>query len=449
VSYFAPLSLVEVVYDLRAGRLDPHAAVDAACDRVEQVDPVIQALVPETDRRRRLHAAADALLAAHPEPSARPPLFGALLGVKDVLHVDGLPTAGGSELPPEELEGAEAAVVTALRAAGALVLGKTRTAELAYAAPGPTRNPVDPERTPGGSSHGSAAGVAAGLCPLALGTQTIASVMRPASYCGVVGYVPTRGRVATDGLLALSRTLDRVGLFAADVAGATVAASLLVGRWRRVGGRRRPALGVAEGPFLDHVEPAAAELLEVQVGVLAAAGYQVRRVRVFEDADRVTASLRRLVNGELAREQAKLFDRYRDRYRPETAAGIRAGQAWDEQQLAADRRAATARRRELEAQRWSAGVDVWVSPAATGPAPEGIASSGAPWLSVPWSYVGLPAVALPAGTVGELPVGLQLVGGWEADEQLLSWSGAIARAIGQPALAAPAERPPADEFRWY
>jgi len=449
VSYIAPVSLVETVDDLRAGRLDPHALIDASCGRAEEIDPLIQALVPEPGRRDRLHAAADALLSAYPDPEGRPPLFGALVGVKDVLRVEGLPTAGGSDLPAEELDGVESAAAAAARAAGALVLGKTRTAELAYAAPGPTRNPHDPARTPGGSSHGSAAGVAAGLFPLALGTQTIASVVRPAAYCGVVGYVPTAGRVSADGLLPVSRALDRVGLFAADVAGARRAASTLVTRWRRVSGGRRPALGVAEGPFMDHVEPAARELFELQVEALAAAGYQVRRVRVFEDAEKVTASLRRLVNGELAREHAKLYERYRDRYRPQTAAGIEAGLAVDERQLHADRRAALYRRRQVEAQRWSAGVDVWVSAAACGPAPEGIASSGAPWVSVPWSYVGLPAAALPAGTVGGLPVGLQVVGGWDADEQLLFWSAGIARAVGRPAVPASTGQPVGEEFRWY
>jgi Asp-tRNA(Asn)/Glu-tRNA(Gln) amidotransferase A subunit family amidase len=366
------------------------------------------------------------------------------------MRVGGLPTTGGSDLPPEELDGPESAVVAALRAAGALVLGKTRTAEFAYVAPGPTRNPRDPARTPGGSSHGSAAGVAAGLCPLALGTQTIASTMRPASYCGVVGYVPTHGRIPAGGLLFVSRALDRVGLFTADVASMALAASTLVRGWRRLRASGRPALGVAEGPFLEYVEPAALELLELQVAALSEAGYQVRRVRVFEDAEALTASLRRLVNGELAREHAKLFERYRDRYRPQTAAGIRAGLLLDDRQLEADRRAALERRRQLEAQRWSAGVDVWVSPAACGPAPEGIASSGAPWLSVPWSYVGLPAVALPAGTVGGLPVALQLAGGWRADEQLLAWATGIAEAVGEAAVqAAPAGEAAGQPFRWY
>src|SRR6266498_2784914 len=227
----------------------------------------------------------------------------------------------GATLPARRLAGAESAAVRSLRAAGALVLGKTRTAEFAYAAPGPTRNPHDPGHTPGGSSHGSAAGVAAGFFPLALGTQTIGSIIRPAAFCGVAGFVPTYGRIRADGTLHVSRSLDRVGLLASDAAGLELAAASLIASWHPVGGGRRPVLGVADGPFLEAVEPAARELFERQAETLAAAGYQLRRDRVFEDADEVAESLRRLMNGEFAREHAALFERYRDRYRPQTAGG--------------------------------------------------------------------------------------------------------------------------------
>src|SRR6266568_2466120 len=191
----APVSLVDTVAALRAGHLDLHEHVDALLDRIEALDAVLLAVLPEPGCRERLHADAADLLERYPDPAGRPPLFGALVGVKDVLRVDGLPTAGGSTLPVERLAGSESAAVRSLRAAGALPLGKTRTAEFAYAAPGPTRNPYDPGHTPGGSSHGSAAGVAAGFFPLALGTQTIGSIIRPAAFCGVAGFVPTYGRI--------------------------------------------------------------------------------------------------------------------------------------------------------------------------------------------------------------------------------------------------------------
>ena len=186
----------------------------------------------------RLRREASDLLRRYPDPMARPPLFGALVGVKDIFHVDGFVTRAGSELPPELFAGPEASCVTALRAAGALILGKTVTTQFAYFAPGPTRHPLSTTlgetRTPGGSSSGSAAAVAAGFAPLALGTQTIGSIIRPAAFCGVVGFKPSFGRVATDGVIPLSPSADTVGWLAATLEVAVRSASFGRGGWRAV-----------------------------------------------------------------------------------------------------------------------------------------------------------------------------------------------------------------------
>src|SRR5690606_13419755 len=136
-----------------------------------------------------------------------PPLYGALVGVKDVFHVDGFVTRAGSKLPPELFAGPEAVCVKRLREAGALIAGKTVTTEFAFFEPGPTRNPHNVAHTPGGSSSGSAAAVAAGMCNLALGTQTIGSVIRPAAYCGIIGFKPSLNRIPTEGLVYFSRTI--------------------------------------------------------------------------------------------------------------------------------------------------------------------------------------------------------------------------------------------------
>jgi Asp-tRNA(Asn)/Glu-tRNA(Gln) amidotransferase A subunit family amidase len=154
------------------------------------------------------------------------------------------------------------------------------------------------------------------------------------------------------------------------------------------------------------------------------------------------------MNGGLAREHAALFERYRERYRPQTASGIEQGRAISDAQLARDRRAAVERRTRVESQRRAAGVDLWVTPGALGPAPAGVSASGSPWLNLPWSYVGLPAAAVPAGTIGGLPVGLQLVGGWRMDEDLLAWAGALARDVEAPALPAGVRQPRPQSFSW-
>jgi Asp-tRNA(Asn)/Glu-tRNA(Gln) amidotransferase A subunit family amidase len=278
--------------------------------------------------------------------------------------------------------------------------------------------------------------------------------VRPAAFCGVAGYVPTHGRVSAEGSLRVSRTLDRLGLLAADVEGLELAAPTLVASWHPVRWTREPVLGVAGGPFLDAVEPAARELFERQLDALAAAGYQVCRATLFEDAEEVAESLRRIMNGELAREHAALFERYRDRYRAQTAAGIEHGMGVTDEQLAVERRALVERRSELESRRRAVGVDLWITPAALGPAPLGIEASGSPWPHLPWSYLGLPAVAVPAGTLGALPVGLQLVAGWHADEELLQWAGRLATEVelaSGPAApaAAQADEPSRQAFSWY
>src|ERR1041385_2018446 len=217
---------------LRSGQLDLLGYIDQTCQRVETLDSQIQALLPEPDRNARLRREALALQARYPDPANRPPLYGILVGVKDIYNVDGFLTKAGSQVPPDLLTGAQAWCVTALKNQGALILGKTVTAEFAFIDPGPTRNPHNLEYTPGGSSSGSAAAVAAGFCSLAFGTQTIGSTIRPAVYCGIVGFKPSYGRIPMDGIIHFSETLDHVGLFTQDVAGMVLAASILCRDWR-------------------------------------------------------------------------------------------------------------------------------------------------------------------------------------------------------------------------
>ena len=223
--------LVELADALRSGRQPLDEYIGETCARIEQLEPRIRALLPEPGRRERLIAEAKALRERFPEPDRRPPLFGILVGVKDIINANGFPTRAGSTLPPEVFAGPEATCVRRLRAAGALVLGKTVTTEFAYLDPGPTANPSDPARTPGGSSSGSAAAVAAGYAPLALGSQTVGSVIRPAAFCGVVGFKPSYDRIPTDGVLCFSRSVDCVGLFAQTSFASWSACKIAPSRW--------------------------------------------------------------------------------------------------------------------------------------------------------------------------------------------------------------------------
>lgn len=404
-------------------------ALRELCDRIDELDPVLEVFVPEDGRRERLLREAGVL--DERDPDRRLPLHGALVGVKDVFAVDGFPTRAGSELAPELFAGPQAAVVDRLLAAGALVAGKTVTAELAYLEPGPTRNPHDPTRTPGGSSSGSAAGVAAGLFHLALGTQTVGSTIRPAAYCGVVGFKPTFGRIPTDGLVAASPSLDTVGLFAQDAPGVRLAASVCCDDWRADVDLPAPVLGVPEGPYLERAEPGALDAFEGHLGLLADAGYAVRRVEALSDVDAVAERHLRLMHGEMARVHEAWFAEHRDAYRPRTAEAILFGGEVADEELRRIRphRKALADRLRALAEDW--GVDVWASPAATGSAPEGLGSTGDSAMNLPWTFAGMPVVTVPAPTSsGGLPLGLQCAAARGRDEELLAWASGIGQALG-------------------
>lgn len=426
------MNLTELAAALRAGQLslaDYYA--DLECRFVE-VEPVVQAFVPEEGRFERLRREAAELEAAYPDRSARPPLYGVLLGVKDIFHAAGLPTRGGSWLPPEALRGPESAAVARLKAAGALVLGKTVSTEFAYFAPGPTRNPCQTEHTPGGSSSGSAAAVAAGLCPLALGTQTIGSIIRPAAYCGVVGYKPTYGRIAADGVIPLSPSLDHVGVFALDLPGVTLAAELLCQEWQVVSPSGRPVVGIPDGPYLAQASAEAQAHLRLAVQRLASAGYDVRLVPAMPDFDAIRARHNLIVAAEAAGVHAAWFRRYRDLYHAKTVELIERGQAVASEALAEALSGRAVLRAELLALMDAHELDVWLAPAAPGPAPRGLDSTGDPVMNLPWTHSGLPAVSLPAGQAGNgLPLGLQVIGRWQADESLLGWAAPqLAGALG-------------------
>jgi Asp-tRNA(Asn)/Glu-tRNA(Gln) amidotransferase A subunit family amidase len=408
---------------LREGRLEPVALVEAVCAQVDEAEPELQALLPEPGRRERLLREAAELAARFPDPAGRPPLYGIPLGVKDIIRVEGFSTRAGSRLPPALFEGAEASSVTALRRAGALILGKTVTTEFAYFAPGPTRNPRRLTHTPGGSSSGSAAAVAAGFCLAALGSQTIGSVIRPAAFCGVVGFKPTFGRIPIDGVIPCAPSLDHVGLFAPGTRELGMIAPLLCRDWKPAGevSQALPGLGIPDGPYLQQAEPAALAAFAGQVERLEAGGFRVRRVPALSEIEAINRRHVRLMAGEMAAVHAAWFAAHEPLYHPRTAALIREGQSVSPEEQAAARAGQAALREELVALMAHAGIGALVCPAATGPAPEGLSSTGDPFMNLPWTHAGLPVVTLPAGAAANgLPLGLQCVAGPEGDEALIA-----------------------------
>jgi Asp-tRNA(Asn)/Glu-tRNA(Gln) amidotransferase A subunit family amidase len=429
--YDAPLAATAA--DLRNGVRAPVDYVDELCDRIETTDPELRALVPEPSRRERLREAASSLSNEFAS-DAPPPLYGVPVGVKDIVHVDGLPTRAGTALPPELFAGDEASCVSRLRDAGAIVAGKTVTTAFAGKGPGPTRNPHDLDHTPGGSSSGSAAGVAAGLFPLALGTQTGGSVIRPAAFCGVVGMKPSFGRIPRDGVVERSATLDHVGMFTQTVGGMRLAASVLCSEWSSPEPRdgECPTIAVPEGSYLDRVSDAARAAFESQLRELADAGCRIRRVTVpaLEAMDELERHHRRVHRAELALVHEQWFDEYRSFYRTGNADAIAAGRDVTVGELAASRARPRSLREEFDGLLDDHDADLWATPAAPGPAPATIRTTGDPVMNRAWTYAGVPAVTVPAGeSAGGLPLGLQLVAPFMRDERLLQWAEVVAGAL--------------------
>jgi Asp-tRNA(Asn)/Glu-tRNA(Gln) amidotransferase A subunit family amidase len=418
--YPAPLATTAAA--LRNGTLDLSSYVDELCNRIDQMNPLLEALLPEEDRRARLQNDAQALQARYPDPASRPPLYGIPIGVKDTFRVDGFPTQAGSQLPLNLFAGTEAECVTLLRAAGALILGKTVTTEFAYFEPGPTRNPHHLEHTPGGSSSGSVAAVAAGLCPLALGTQVIGSTIRPAAYCGIFGFKPTYGRIPTTGLIRCADSVEHIGYFTQDLPGIALVASALCSNWRATPSKRQPVLGIPDGPYLAQASEEALAAFERQLALLQRYGYSVKRVAALQDIEEINRRHTRMVFAEMAQVHAVWFAQYERLYRPRTAAALHEGQRVSDEELAQAREGRITLRAALEAQMAQAGIDMWISPATTEPAPEGLHSTGSPIMNLPWTYTGMPAITLPGGRAANgLPLGLQCVSATMSDEYLLQW----------------------------
>ncbi len=445
--HVAPQSLGEVLEQTRSGRATFEQYLERVLERVEDCEPRLRTLLPEpaAARRARIEAEYGALEQRAKDTGGASgaggiralPLYGALVGVKDLFRVDGLPTRAGSGLPPEVFAGPEAECVRRLRNAGALVLGKTVTTEFAYFSPGPTRNPWNPRHTPGGSSSGSAAAVAAGLAPLAIGTQTIGSITRPASFCGVVGFKPSFDRISTAGAVPFSRSVDHVGVFAADVASASAAAAVLCDNWipRKSRGKRRPVLGLIEDAYVAQAEDGAREAVLAAAQRLAEAGYEFKRVALFPDIERTNALHHDLIAREFAQLHEQWYAEYGELYSEKSRELIKKGRGITEQRAEEARREATSARAWVQQAMRQAGVAAVLSPATVGEAPEGIEATGSPIMNLPWTFYGLPTITLPCalGSRG-LPLGLQIAGYFGDDEQLLNLASGVERVLAFKSL---------------
>ena len=405
----------------------------AILDRIDEVEPHIHALVPEPGRRARVTAEIETLIVRYPAGRPRPPLFGVPVGVKDIFGVDGLQTRAGSKLPPGLFAGPEAISVSRLRSAGAVVVGKTVTAEFAYFAPGPTRNPWNPAHTPGGSSSGSAAAVSAGYCPLALGTQTIGSINRPAAFCGVVGLKPSYGRVPTNGVLPVSVSVDHVGLFAADVASVRAGAAVVWNEWRdsahhangsRDGAASGGVILLLDDAYTAQADDEARNAVAGAAAVLERAGWTVRRTELFRGIDPINDAHNRMVAREFADVHERWAGTYGHLYESQSRELLERGRRVTDAELDEARAGRAELRARVERLIEAERAVCILSPSSMTAAPRGIDATGSPILNLPWTHAGLPTITLPAGLNGAgLPLGLQITASHGADEQLVELAG--------------------------
>ncbi len=431
----APFTLPQIAQLLSSGEVPLEQYLEFCLGNVDDLDGNVKALLDEPQRRERIFAEAAALQKRFPDPSKRPPLFGILVGVKDLFRVDGFETRAGSRLPPSLFEGQQAAIVTALQKLGALVLGKTVTTEFAFMEPGPTCNPHHLLHTPGGSSSGSAAAVACSYCSLAMGTQTIGSLSRPASYCGVVGFKPSYEGISRRGVIPFSASADHIGFFTHNVSGARFVAALLVkdffAETNMADCSRKPVLGIPEGPYLEQVEPDGRAHFEETIQKLVRAGFQVKRIPLFTNIAEIDKIHRAMIVAELAKVHREWFAVHRDLYRPGTLAAIEAGLSVSARELAQAKEHRFVVRHDIQNAMSKNAVDLWLSPSALNVAPEGISHTGSPAMSLPWTHAGVPTLSLPSGSSQRgLPFGLQMAASFGHDALLLAWAESIERAIG-------------------
>ena len=422
---------------LRAGDLHPRDLVGHCLHRMRQFEPRVQAWVHVDEQGALDEAERLGALLQHGEDLG--PLHGIPVGIKDIIDVRGMPTEAGSPLFKGAIAQQDAALVSRLRAAGAIILGKTVTTEFACFDPSPTRNPWNLEHTPGGSSSGSAAAVATEMCFAAIGSQTGGSITRPAAYCGVAGLKPTFGRVDMSGVIPVSEHLDHVGPMARSA----------TDLWQMLGGisetdssnstleaPQSPPLHIIDEYFTEHTDPAVLDVTAAACQKLQDAGASMPLLGLPRSFHQSHMMHRGLMAVDLAEMHFQSFTEQPDSYGPQIRSLIEEGMAFFAVDYALALRHQPRFRQDIQA--IIRDDVVAVTPATPTAAPRGLESTGDPGFNSPWSYAGVPTVTIPCGLTGDgLPCGLQLIGSIDREHHLLSvaaWCEAVLGFDHQPPL---------------
>ncbi|MEA2323693.1 MAG: hypothetical protein QOD81_3543 [Solirubrobacteraceae bacterium] len=405
------LSASEAARRIAGGELSSETLVRACLARIEEREPTIHAWA---------HLDAEAALAQARERDAsapRGPLHGIPVAVKDIVDTADLPTEYGTTIHAGHRPERDAACVARLRAAGAVVIGKTVTTELALFRPPPTRNPADPARTPGGSSSGSAAAVADAMVPLALASQTAGSTVRPASFCGILGLKPTHGLIDATGVLCLSPQLDTLGMLAREAADLELLGAVLADGWEPLhdgAADRAPAVAVARTPWWDAADDDGRRAVETAAQRLAAAGARVREVELPESFAPLPDAQDTLMAFDMGRNLAWEYDHHAGELSDVLRGVLERGRATAPEAAEAAARTAAACHAEL-ADLLGDG-EVLLVPAVVGEAPPAEVGTGDPLFCRAWTLLGVPAMSVPGLTGAHgLPIGVQLVAPAGAD----------------------------------
>jgi Asp-tRNA(Asn)/Glu-tRNA(Gln) amidotransferase A subunit family amidase len=406
------LSAVEMIGQIEAGTLSAEAVVRSCLDRIVEREPVVRAWS---------HIAGEAALAGARAARRDTLMKGVPFGIKDIFDTADMPTGYGSPIYTGCRPSFTASAATLPRAAGGVLLGKTVTTEFANRHPGPTANPHNPGFSPGGSSSGSAAAVADFMVPLAIGTQTGGSVIRPAAYCGVLGFKPSFNMFAPAGMHPNTETLDTVGIMARSVADIALfrAAVMAIAYERPQLPERAPRLALCRTMHWDKAAPEGKAVLEDAAERLRAAGAEIVEAELPASCAEISEIQNRHSYFEAPRNHAP--ERYR--HTPLLSAALRHGRIEGGQKLSLDDfRAAwrEADRMRAVAQDWAGGFDAILTLPAPGQAPKTLASTGDAIFNGLWTLLHMPCLTLPAGEGPDgLPVGIQLVGKRHTDARLL------------------------------
>ena len=419
------LSLVELSRRIRDGEVTPVDVVEGCLARVAEREDAVRAwsYLAADEARGRARTLTEELATGSP----RSVLHGMPFAVKDIYDTAGMPTEWGTPVHRDRVPASDAKVVADLASMGAIVLGKTHTTAYAYFDPAPTMNPHNPAHTPGGSSSGSAAAVADGMVPLALGSQTQGSVLRPASFCGVCGLKPTFGALSAEGVMPFSPTLDHPGLFARTVGD-------MVFLWRSLKGvspASEPPLcmGVPKWPIEGNLEPEMAEGFARCLERLREDGYSIEPVSLPDSFANLPKTIQVVMRYEAARIHGEDLRNHGTAVGEKLALLLEDGLTIRESDYDAARTHLDQAREDFAA--WTRECPIWATPAAVGPAPHGLETTGDPSCNAPFTALGVPSVSLPFGrTENGLPLGLQLSAPAGGEDLLLAAAQGCEDALG-------------------